>query len=116
MLQIVAAVVLAGLGGTLANALAAWQLAGADFLPLALSPGRNGVAIAVAALLPVVLPRVPGFWGWLFAFVVLAVVPSLLARYLFGVGAPWERVLLLNAVYAAVACVVYGAIAGRRGL
>ncbi|MEX2629960.1 MAG: hypothetical protein WD341_08480 [Tistlia sp.] len=116
MLQIIAAVVLAGIGGTLANSLAVWQVVGADFLALALSPGRNGVAIAVAAALPVILPRVQGLWGWLFALVVLAVVPSLLARYLFGSGAPWETLLLFNGIYALAACLIYGAIAGRRGL
>lgn len=116
MLQIIAAVVLAGIGGTIVNALAAWQWLGADPLPLALSPGRNGVAIAVAAALPIMLPRVAGIWGWLFALVVLTVVPSLLARYLFGLGAAWQTLLLLNAAYAAAACLIYRAVAGRRGL
>lgn len=115
MLKIVAAIVLAGIGGTLANSLAVSLGVGADFLSLALSPGRNGVAIAVAASLAFILPQVPGLWGWLFGFVVLTVVPSLLARYVFGVGAPWEALLLYNGVYAAAACLIYGAIAGRRG-
>lgn len=115
MLQIIAAVVLAGIGGTIANSIAVWQVIGAAPLPLALSPGRNGVAIACAISLPFILPRVAGIWGWLFAFVVLTVLPSLLARYVFGIGASWQDLLMLNAVYAAVACVIYGAIAGRRG-
>ena len=116
MLQIVAAVVLAGIGGTVANALAVWQLAGGDPVALAVSPGRNGVAIAVAASLAVILPRVSGVWGWLFGLVVLAVVPSLLARYAFGIGASWEQLLLFNGIYALAACLIYGAIAGRRGI
>ncbi|SMF23696.1 hypothetical protein SAMN06265365_108144 [Tistlia consotensis] len=116
MLQIIAAVVLAGIGGTIANSVAVWQVLGADFVPLAVSPGRNGVAIAVAACLPFILPRVPGVWGWLFGLVVLTVVPSLLARWVFHFHAPWEHLLLLNGVYALAACLIYGAIVGRKGL
>src|SRR5690606_824098 len=95
--------------------LAVSLIAGADFPTLALSPGRNGVAIAVAAALPFILPQVPGIWGWPFGFVVLTVVPSLLARYAFGIGAPWQALLMFNGIYAFAACVIYGAIAGRKG-
>ena len=39
-------------------------------------------------------------------------IPSLNAKLVLGVGAPWFNVLLLNAVYAAVAMLVYLAITG----
>jgi hypothetical protein len=46
--------------------------------------------------------------------VALTVIPSLLAKLVFGVGAPWLFVLGVNAVYALAAWATYLAIARPR--
>jgi hypothetical protein len=43
----------------------------------------------------------------LIAIVALTVIPSILAVFVFGVGAPWSFVLAVNAVYAIAAWAVY---------
>jgi hypothetical protein len=74
------------------------------------SPGRNAVAIAVAALLPLIYAATSGVAAALIAIVALTVIPSILAVFVFGVGAPWSFVLAVNAVYAIAAWAVYCAI------
>lgn len=107
MLRIAIAVVVAGIVGTLANSVAVAAAIGAPFAPLALSPGRHAVAILVAGLLPLIDRMWRGMAGQLVALALLTVVPSLLAKLVFGIGAPWLAVLLLNAVYALAAIVAY---------
>ena len=107
MLKIVIAVVVAGIVGTLANSIAVTAAFGAPFVPLALSFGRNAVAILVAALLPAIYRNTAGTTAHLIALVALTVIPSLLAKLVFGADAPWLAVLLLNAVYAVAAIVTY---------
>ena len=115
----VAAVVAAGLVGALANTAfvaVVMQVAGLGYegaLELAARPGRYGVAIAVAALLPL-LARLPGPLAWAAALVLLTAIPSLLARFVFGSAAPVVWVLAANLVYAAFATATYALIA-RRG-
>lgn len=103
----VLAVVSAGAVGTLANAAAAALLISSDKLALATVPGRYGVAIAVAALLPFVLRAVRGVVGMVLALVLLTAVPSLIAKFVLAAGAPWAMVLLLNGVYAVAAIAVF---------
>ena len=113
--RLILAVVVAGIAGTLANSVVVAALTPNEFLPLALSPGRNAVAIVVAALLPLIYARSAGATAAIIAIVALAVIPSVLAKTVFGVGAPWPFVLAVNAVYAVAAWAVYLGIAGRGG-
>jgi hypothetical protein len=52
IVRLIVAVVVAGIIGTIANSIIVAALTPNEFVPLALSPGRNAVAIAVAVLLP----------------------------------------------------------------
>lgn len=113
MVRILLAVVVAGILGTLANSVVVAALTPNEFVPLALSYGRNGVAILVALLLPAIYAGMSGIGAALVSIAALTVVPSVLAKTVFGVGAPWPFVLGVNAVYAVAAWAVYLAIAGR---
>lgn len=110
--RIILAVVVAGVAGTLANSVVVSALTPNEFVPLAISIGRNVVAILVAGLLPLIYMRLTGAGAALVAVIALTVIPSVLAKTVFGVGAPWPFVLGVNAVYAVVAWAVYLAIAG----
>lgn len=104
--RIVIAVIVAGIAGTLANSALVAALTPNEFAPPAASPGRNAVAVLLP-LLFATLPRLPAAAASLAA---LAVVPSILAKTVFGIGAPWGFVLGVNAVYALGALIVYTAI------
>jgi len=114
LVRVVVAVVVAGIVGTIANSIIVTALTPNEFMPLALSPGRNGVAIAVAVLLPLIYAAMSGVAAALAALLALTVIPSLLAKLVFGVGAPWPFVLGVNAVYALAAWATYLAIARPR--
>lgn len=101
------AVVIAGVAGTIANSVVVAALTPNDFLALAISPGRLIVAIVVAALLPVIYAQTSGTTAGVIAVAALTIIPSLLAKLVFGVGAPWALALAVNAVYALVAWAVY---------
>lgn len=106
----VLAVILAGVAGTAANSVVVSALVeAARFTALATSPGRLAVAILVAALLPLIAARMTGAAGAVTAIVALTVIPSLLAKFVFGIGAPWGFVLAVNAVYAVAAWLTYRA-------
>jgi hypothetical protein len=77
----------------LANSIIVAALTPNEFVPLAVSPGRNAVAIVVAALLPVIYARMSGATAAIIAIVALTVIPSVLAKLVFGIGAPWLFVL-----------------------
>ena len=109
------AVVVAGFVGTVANSVIVAALTPSEFIPLAVSPGRNAVAIAVAALLPVIYARTSSVAAAIISVAALTVIPSVLAKLVFGIGAPWHFVLGVNAVYAVAAWAVYLAIA-RTGV
>lgn len=66
-------------------------------------------------MLPVIYAMTSGAVAAVVAVVALAVIPSLLAKLVFGIGAPWPFVLGVNAVYAVAAWAVYWAIE-RRGI
>ena len=106
-------VILAGILGTAANALAVSLLFGAPLMPLILSPGRNAVAILVAILLIPIFARMRGAGAWITALILLTVIPSILAKTVFAAQAPWGTVLGLNSVYALVATIIFVAI--RKG-
>lgn len=111
MLRIILAVVLAGIVGTIANSIIVAALAPVPLTALILSPGRNAVAILVAILLPVIYAGLAGAGAAVLALAALTVIPSLLAKFVFGVGAPWLFVLGVNAVYAIAAWATYLALA-----
>ncbi len=108
MLKEAAAVVIAGIAGTIANGVAVALIVAPARIDLLLVPGRYGVAILVAAALPFLFRWLSGGATWISALLVLTVAPSLLAKLVFGAGAPWSLVLGLNAVYAVAAIATYG--------
>jgi hypothetical protein len=114
VVRLAIAVVVAGIVGTITNSVIVAALTPNPFVPLAISPGRNAVAIAVAVLLPVIYAAMSGVAAAVAALVALTVIPSLLAKLVFGVDAPWLFVLGVNAVYALAAWATYLAIARPR--
>lgn len=106
------AAVLAGIAGTIANSAVVAATAPPGFLALALAPGRIAVAVGIAALLIPGFSRIPGLAGWVAGLAGLTLIPSILAKTVFGIEAVWPYVLFVNAVYAGVACAVFAAIAG----
>lgn len=114
MVRLILAVIVAGVVGTVANSVVVAALTPNEFIPLATSPGRNGVAIAVAALLPVIYAVTSGATAAIIAVVALTVIPSVLAKLVFGIGAPWPLVMGVNAIYAVAAWAAYLAIARPR--
>lgn len=107
ILWMVLAIVIAGAAGTIANSVIVAMLTPNDFVTLATSPGRLGVAIVVAGLLLLIYRQASGMVAAVIAVVALTIIPSALAKLVFGVGAPWGFVLVVNAVYALVAWAVY---------
>jgi len=111
--KILIAVILAGIAGTVANAIAASIAIAPDKINFLYVPNRYLVAIAIAALLPVLYTQIGGMAGWALSFVALTTIPSLVAKLILGAGAPWDLVLALNAIYAITAIAIYRAIVGR---
>ena len=107
------AVVLAGVAGTIVNAIAAAIVISPAAIKLALVPGRYAVAIVVAGTLPFIFSMAQQPIISVLGLVVLTVVPSILAKLVFSAPAPWSIVLLLNAVYALAALAVYAFMASR---
>tara|TARA_R100000306_G_C4356321_1_gene132900 strand:- start:442 stop:825 length:384 start_codon:yes stop_codon:yes gene_type:complete len=107
------AAILAGIAGTIANSIAVSAALGAPLLDLIFSFGREAVAILVALLLIPIFARMEGAAAWLTGFLTLAIVPSILAKTVFAIEAGWTTVLILNAVYAITAVIVYVLIAKR---
>lgn len=101
------AVVLAGVAGTVVNAVAAAIVISPAAIKLALVPGRYVIAILVAGTLPLIFAMAPQPISSVLGLIALTVVPSILAKTVFSAPAPWSIVLLLNAVYALVALAVY---------
>jgi hypothetical protein len=83
----VARLILAGVVGTVANSVIVAALTPNEFIALAISPGRNAVAIAVAALLPVIYARTSGVAAAITGLAALTVIPSVLAKLVFGIDA-----------------------------
>lgn len=109
---LIARIISSAVAGTLANAFAVAVFVSADKVSLALVPGRYGVALAVTAVLPFLYRLVRGIPGPFCAFAWLVLVPSLLAKTVFGASGDWLAVLGFNSVFALAALATYGA-AGR---
>lgn len=107
----VLAVVVAGVAGTLANALAAAALVNPGLWVLALAPGRYAVAILLMVAVPLIYRLVPGLWGTVLAVAFLTIAPSLLAKLALGALTAWPVVLTLNFVYALMALAAYRVVA-----
>lgn len=112
MQRTVIAVILAGIAGTIANALGAMLIGGSAKWALMLVPARYAVACLVAVLLPFIFRSIRPTLGIVVAAIALTGIPSLNAKLVLGVPAPWFNVLLLNAVYAAAAMLVYLIVSG----
>ncbi|MEH6653946.1 hypothetical protein [Loktanella salsilacus] len=106
-LRTVFVVIIAGIIGTIFNSIAINIMAGADVMPLITSLGRNLIAIIVALLLIPAFARGGNVTAWAFALIALTVIPSLLAKFVFGAAAPWQFVLTVNFIYAFVATLIY---------
>jgi hypothetical protein len=114
ILRTVLAVGLAGVAGTLANALAAVVFVSPGLWVLAAAPGRYAVAILLAVAVPAIYALLPGAWGAAAALAFLTLAPSLLAKLVLGTFAAWPVVLALNFVYALAALVTYRLVLGNR--
>lgn len=112
--RIALAVIAAGIAGTLINSIAVvFVFPSIDLIGLLAVYGRYLVAIAVAVLIPIIYSQMSGPAATVAILVALTVIPSVLAKLVFGVGAPWHWVFILNFVYAVVAWLVYCWIAGK---
>ncbi len=107
MIRTILFILLAAIAGTLANAFAASIAIAPGKLAMMYVPGRYGVAIAVAILIPLIYQMVSGKAGFIVSVIALTVIPSLLAKLYFVAGAPWSLVLSLNLVFAAVTTAIY---------
>ncbi|MGH1419464.1 MAG: hypothetical protein ACRBCJ_11455 [Hyphomicrobiaceae bacterium] len=113
--RVILAVIAAGIAGTIVNSLAVvFAFPEIDLVALLAKYGRFIVAIAVAALLPVIYSQMSGSSAVVTALAALTIIPSVLAKLVFGVGASWIMVLLLNLVFAVVAWAVYLWVMGRN--
>ncbi len=109
--RVLIAVVAAGVVGTLVNTAALALVVSPDRLALALVPGRYVVAIALCLALPFLARKVGGLGFFAIGILWLTVAASVLAKLVFGVGAPWMMVLGFNFVYAVAAIAIYHLIA-----
>jgi len=114
MLKIFIAVIIAGIAGTVANAVAASIVVAPEKINFLYVPNRYFIAIAIAGLLPLLYTAIGGLGGWALSLIALTIIPSLIAKLVLGAGAPWGLVLGLNAIYALTAVAIYRAIVGRR--
>ncbi|MCB5198671.1 hypothetical protein LGQ03_05415 [Loktanella sp. TSTF-M6] len=101
--------IIAGIIGTIVNAIAVNIISGADVMPLIISFGRNAVAVVVALLLIPLFHRIGGTVAFVAGLVLLTVLPSVLAVYVFAAQAPWSIILGVNLVYALTATIIFAA-------
>lgn len=97
----------AGIAGTLANSAVQHFAGGKPFTDTARNWGRYGVAIACAVFIPVSYASYPQPAADIVALLALTITPSVLAKKVFHVEAPWRLVLALNLVYALVTWSVF---------
>ncbi|SLN48850.1 hypothetical protein ROJ8625_02391 [Roseivivax jejudonensis] len=100
---------LAGIAGCIANSIAVSVLFGAPLWPLILSPGREFWSIVFALALVPIFARMAPVAAGATGFVVLNLLASVSAKLIWGAGAPWTMVFVVNGVYAIVAVAVYAA-------
>lgn len=110
------AAILGGIAGTIANSVAITAATGTPLAPLIFSFGREAVAILVALLLIPIFARTVGAPAWITGFLVLTLIPSVLAKLVFAAAAPWSLAFLFNGIYAIVAIIVYVLITRRRNI
>ncbi|MEP3279212.1 MAG: hypothetical protein ABJN26_13270 [Stappiaceae bacterium] len=101
--KLVMAIILSGIAGTIANSIVVAYWLNISFIDLALSPGRNTVAILVAAFIPFVLGHVVVRKRLAAAIAFSTIAPSILAKLVFGLEFPWTFVLAVNLVYGVAA-------------
>lgn len=112
-LRTAVAVALAGIVGTLLNAVAVAIVITPERIALALVPGRYVVAILLCLPLPLLLAGLQRPWFVVLGTLWLTVAASGLAKLVFSVAAPWPTVLGFNLIYAIGAVTTYWIIAGR---
>ncbi|MEM7633471.1 MAG: hypothetical protein AAF299_02850 [Pseudomonadota bacterium] len=111
--RVLVAVVVAAVSGTLFNAAAVAIAVSPDRLALALVPGRYIVAIALCLALPFLSRLFDRLWFFISGVLWLTVAASVIAKLIFGVGAPWSMVLGFNLVYAIAAIITYHLITAK---
>lgn len=106
------AILAAGVAGFLANSVAgALMLDGVGFVELIGNPVRLLVAVLVAGMLPYIHIKLPSFIEDIVSLAALTLIPACLAKWAFGLPHEWNLVLILHAIYAAVALMVYRLVA-----
>ena len=105
-------VVLGGIAGTLVNSIAVSLVVGAPYMELVTSWGKYVVAIAVAATFIWFYAKTPTTVAAVLSLFTGIIVPSIIAKGVFGAEAGWATVFMLNAIYAVVALFVYRSVHG----
>ncbi|MDA8870934.1 hypothetical protein N9H93_06145, partial [Rhizobiaceae bacterium] len=103
-------VVVGGVAGTLVNSVAVSLLAGVPYVELVTSWGKYVVAIATAATFIWFYAKTPHTVAAILSLVTGILIPSVLAKGVFGAAAGWGVVFFLNAIFAVVALLVYRSI------
>ncbi|MDY8110530.1 hypothetical protein U0C82_15415 [Fulvimarina sp. 2208YS6-2-32] len=111
-LRIILGIVLGGILGCIATGAAVALIAGGDFAAFVTDPGKHGVSIAIAVVLPAFFLSMSMGWAILVGIVWCDVVAAVLTKFVFGgADAPWSMLLGFNLVYAVVAVLVFAALA-----
>lgn len=101
-------IVLGGVVGCLGLWAVLYALAKVPFAALGGNPGKQLWSVLFMIPVPLILTLVAGAAGWVVALVWLAVAPSAATKYYFGPKtAKWGKTIGFNAIYAAIALLVY---------
>lgn len=107
------AVIIASIMGTITNAITMAITVSPDRLNLALELDRHLIAIALCMVLPLLDKIVSKGWFFILGFIWLALAGSIIAKFILGVWAPWEKVLKFNMMYSLASMITYEIIASR---
>lgn len=110
----VLALVLAGIAGSFAYALAAALFVDGELVLLATNPKFHLVGIFFVLPAPVVYRFLPGAWGAALALLLMTLLPALASKLGGETMLAWHVLLALTFVYALTALVVYRLVAGPR--
>lgn len=111
--EILAALV-AALAGTWVSAILAALVLPVSALSLMTRVDLYIVAVVATLTLIWLFRKLGPIGGWAAGLVVLTLLPSLLTKLIFGAASGWLLVLVLNAIFAVTALVVYRFVAFGR--
>ncbi|RFC66305.1 hypothetical protein DYI37_02315 [Fulvimarina endophytica] len=110
--RIILGIIVGGILGCIATGFAVSWIAGGDLTAFLTTPGKYGVSIAIAVLLPVFFTSLPMGTAIIVGILWCDIAAAVLTKFVFGGGAaPWVAVLGFNLVYAVVATLVFAAFA-----